>query len=42
MALEKIFKVFPMISQWELKTKGAWPICSPGVWLVGFMQGTTY
>ena len=31
MALEKmVFKVFPLISLWELKTIGAWPIWTPG------------
>ena len=30
MALEKIFKVFPMVSLWELKTTGVWPIWTLG------------
>ena len=31
MAFEKILIVFP-ISLWELKTTGAWPIRTPGVY----------
>ena len=27
---EDFFKKFPIISQWELMTPGAWPFCAPG------------
>ena len=33
----RFFKVFPIISLWELMTHGVWPIWFPGAWLAGFM-----
>ena len=43
MALDKMsLKVFfPMISLWELKTTGTWPIWTPGTWSAGFTKETT-
>ena len=34
---EDFFKVFPIISLWELMTPGAWPVWTLGAWLAGFM-----
>ena len=39
---EDFFMFFPIISLWELMSPRTWPIWTPGAWLAGFMQLTTY
>ena len=34
---EKLFKVFPIISLWQLMLPRVWPIRTLGAWLAGFM-----
>ena len=38
---KKIFYVFPIVSLWELMTRGAGPFLTPGARLAGFIKRTT-
>ena len=38
---KKIVYVFPIVSLWELMTRGAGPFLTLGAWLAGFIKRTT-